>query len=60
MPRPQSQIAENHLRPLSHVVDTPAVVLNRPRLEENARQVLSAVREKGIDFRAHVKTLKVS
>jgi D-serine deaminase-like pyridoxal phosphate-dependent protein len=38
---------------------TPSVVLSKPVLERNIKQLLQDVNELGISFRPHVKTLKV-
>jgi hypothetical protein len=38
---------------------TPALVLSKPVLERNIKQLLQDVKELGISFRPHVKTLKV-
>lgn len=38
---------------------TPSVVLSKPILERNIKQLLQDVNELGISFRPHVKTLKV-
>ena len=53
---------ENHAsyigRPVSEL-PTPALVLSKPVLEHNTRILLEDVKELGIKFRPHVKTLKV-
>lgn len=38
---------------------TPAVVLSKPILERNIKQLLQDVKDLEISFRPHVKTLKV-
>ncbi|CAG8071081.1 unnamed protein product [Penicillium olsonii] len=52
---------ENHAsyigRPVSEL-PTPALVLSKPVLEHNTRILLEDVKELGIKFRPHVKTLK--
>jgi D-serine deaminase-like pyridoxal phosphate-dependent protein len=53
---------ENHAsyigRPASEL-PTPALVLSKPVLERNTRALLEDVQKLGIEFRPHVKTLKV-
>ena len=39
-------------------LQTPAVILDRPRLERNAARMLAKVRELGVTMRPHVKTSK--
>lgn len=38
---------------------TPSLVLSKPTLERNIQQLLQDVKDLGISFRPHVKTLKV-
>lgn len=46
-------------RPLADL-PTPSLVLSKPVLERNIQLLLQDVKELGISFRPHVKTLKVS
>lgn len=45
-------------RPISDL-PTPAFILSRPVLETNIKRLHADVEQLGIDFRPHVKTLKV-
>jgi len=53
---------ENHASYIGRPVNelpTPALVLSKPVLEYNTRTLLEDVKKLGIEFRPHVKTLKV-
>lgn len=45
-------------RPVSEL-PTPALILSKPVLERNTQSLLEDVKQLGIGFRPHVKTLKV-
>ena len=58
-------VTENHgvggsIPPLGTIVDltTPALILDRPRLERNAARMRDKVRQLGVTLRPHVKTCK--
>lgn len=46
-------------RPVSKL-PTPSVILSKPVLESNIQKLSRDVKDQGIGFRPHVKTLKVS
>lgn len=46
-------------RPVSEL-PTPSVILSKPILESNIQKLSRDVKDQGIGFRPHVKTLKVS
>jgi D-serine deaminase-like pyridoxal phosphate-dependent protein len=45
-------------RPVSEL-PTPALILSKPVLERNTQILLEDVKQLGIEFRPHIKTLKV-
>ena len=46
-------------RPVSEL-PTPALILSKPVLKRNTQILLEDVKQLGIEFRPHIKTLKVS